>query len=83
MRKPDLRKPSYWTLKQAEGWGPQIVERLKQGATVDCAGFLLRLNPDEVEAVEERAAIIEYDAGLNRTDAEQLALELLTCEKMA
>lgn len=74
MSKKDLRNPSYWTVKQAEGWGPHILARLKAGETVDCAGFLLRLNPDEVEGIEERAAIMEYDGGLNRPEAEQLAL---------
>ena len=49
MPKRDTRTPSYWTLAQAQGWGPLIVERLKRGETVDCAGFLLRLAPDEVQ----------------------------------
>lgn len=70
------RNPSYWTVKQAEGWGPHILAELKEGKTVDCAGFLLKLHSDELEAVEERAAIMEYDSGIARDKAEQLALGL-------
>ena len=45
-------------------------------------GFLLRLSPDEVEALEERAAILEFDAGFTRLEAEQLAFkEFEGCEK--
>jgi len=35
------------------------------------------LNMDEHEYFEERAAIMEYDGGLNREEAERLALECL------
>ena len=45
----DTRKPSYWTPEQAAGWGPLIVERLRRGETVDCAGFLLQLAPQQQE----------------------------------
>jgi hypothetical protein len=47
--KRDMRKPSYWTPEQAVGWGPRIVERLQRGETVDCAGFLLKLAPEQKE----------------------------------
>lgn len=47
--KRDTRKPSYWTAEQAVGWGPLIVERLLRGETVDCAGFLLKLAPEQQE----------------------------------
>jgi hypothetical protein len=77
MPKRDTRVPSYWTREQAQGWGPRIAARLVAGETVDCAGFLLRLAPEEVEHLEERAAIIEHDAGLPRARAEQLALDLV------
>lgn len=76
-RKPDPRTPSYWTREQAAGWGPGIVARLERGETVDCAGFLLRLAPEECEHLTERAAIIEHDGGLPRAQAEQLALDLV------
>jgi hypothetical protein len=32
--------------------------------------FLITLTPYEVEAVTERAAIMEYDGGMSREDAE-------------
>lgn len=80
-RKRDERTPSYWTREQAAGWGPGIVARLERGETVDCAGFLLRLAPDEREDLAERAAIIEHDGGLPREEAEQLALALVMRER--
>lgn len=45
--KRDMRKPSYWTLDQAQGWGPRIVAQLAAGELVDCAGFLLKLAPEQ------------------------------------
>ncbi len=35
---------------------------------------------DEQEWLRERAAILEYDGGLRRTEAEKLARELLAAE---
>jgi len=35
------------------------------------------MNDDDIEYVEERAAILEYDAGMNRFDAETEAIRLL------
>ncbi len=35
----------------------------------------LILTEDEQEAYEERAAILEYDAGMTRPEAERMALE--------
>jgi len=35
----------------------------------------MRLNPDERERFEERAAIREYDGGYERAEAERLALQ--------
>lgn len=80
-RKPDPRTPSYWTREQAAGWGPGIVARLVAGETVDCAGFLLQLAPEECEDLAERAAIMEHDGELQREEAEQLALALVLRER--
>lgn len=80
-RKPDPRTPSYWTRDQAQGWGPGIVARLVAGETVDCAGFLLQLAPEEREDLAERAAIMEHDGELPRAEAEQLALALVMQER--
>ncbi len=38
------------------------------------ADFLVRLNEVQRETFEERAGILEFDAGLNRAHAEALAL---------
>lgn len=40
----------------------------------DVAEALAGLTPDQREAFEERAAILEYDAGFPRRTAERLAL---------
>jgi hypothetical protein len=58
-RKHDPRKPSYWTREQAQGWGPHIVARLVAGETVDCAGFLLRLAPEELASDTEADTKVE------------------------
>lgn len=38
---------------------------------------LINLNEFELDSYEERAAIFQYDAGMNREDAERLALRLI------
>jgi len=35
------------------------------------------MTPDEREAFEERAAILEYDAGMTRREAERRAVEMV------
>lgn len=37
----------------------------------------LILTEDELEAYEERAAILEYDAGMTRPEAERMSLEAI------
>ena len=49
---------------------PQFPEPLDR----DVAEALAGLTPDQREAFEERAAILEYDAGLPRRTAERRAL---------
>ena len=49
---------------------PQFPEPLDR----DVAEALAGLTPDQREAFEERAAIMEYDAGLPRRTAERRAL---------
>ena len=39
------------------------------------------MTKDEQERFEERAAILQYDAGYTRTEAERLAREMLTPPK--
>ena len=39
------------------------------------------LNERDREAYEERAAILQHDAGLSRERAEKLAWEAVTCRK--
>ncbi len=36
-------------------------------------GEQIRMTPDQREAFEERAAILEFDAGMTREDAERMA----------
>lgn len=38
------------------------------------------LTPNQREAYEERAAILEYDAGMSRKEAERKALEMVKQE---
>jgi hypothetical protein len=43
----------------------------------------ISLSEDEQEYFEERAAIMEYEAGLNRHEAERLALDYLFSRRIA
>jgi hypothetical protein len=43
--------------------------------TIDFTKYCNKLNDDEKILIEERAAIIEFDGGLTRNEAESLALE--------
>lgn len=49
-----------------------------QPLDADVARAVAKLNEDDREAFEERAAIFEYDAGLPRREAERRALAALT-----
>lgn len=40
------------------------------------------MTPDEREAFEERAAILEYDTGMTRKEAERKALEMVKQENL-
>src|SRR5687767_21952 len=52
-----------------------------QNDSYECCASLL--TPDEREAVDERAAILEYEAGLNREHAERLSLHMYLKRKGA
>jgi len=49
---------------------------------IETGSLLSYLNADEREAYEERAAIMQYDAGLSRIEAEFRALRIILSEKM-
>jgi len=50
---------------------------------VDFAACLSKLNSDELLLYEERAAIMEFDGGLSRNEAELRALESVIIKKQA
>jgi hypothetical protein len=55
---------------------PRIMREIGRGQTFAERAASLGLSPDEAEDAEERAAVMEYDGGLPRQEAEARALGL-------
>ncbi len=54
---------------------PKLAESAEHAEHAD---LLKQLSTDQLDAFEERAAILEYDAGLPRAEADRRALEEVT-----
>lgn len=50
--------------------------------TATLSAWLARQTPATREQFEERAAILEYDGGLTRAEAEQRAMEMIIERRM-
>ena len=72
----EARADGLLAVRGPEGADPLLVRELL-ARKADLLPLLARLGPDWRDAVEERAAILEYDAGHGRAQAERLGWEML------
>ena len=72
------RAAGFSSSASSAGLGDSSPKLAELAEPAESADLLKHLTPDQLDAFEERAAILEYDAGLPRAEAERRALEEVT-----